>query len=125
MSKALIIDIKDEKDYENRVLNSKDPVVVSFDTPWCESCNILNLKIKEVVGKYKGKVIMAKVNTNDLPNLVPHNSDTVILPIVAIAKDGKIQSHIEGVQGTDDIKKFVDENVKKNIKRMCICKTKK
>lgn len=62
MSSAEFIKIKDEKDFEDKVLHSKDPVIVSFDAPWCESCKITNSSLEKVVEESDEKIAIAKVS---------------------------------------------------------------
>ncbi|KAG5669613.1 hypothetical protein PVAND_017498 [Polypedilum vanderplanki] len=110
MSEIKEIEVKDEKDFEQKVLKSEDPVVIAFDAPWCQSCKITNSKVKEVVKEHEKDIKIAKVDTYEAPE-VAQKTDVLCLPAVAIVNDGKVQSKLEGLPRTEDIKEFVDRNI--------------
>ena len=57
-----IFKVQDEQDFEKRVINSKNVVVVDFMATWCNPCKLLGPRIETVINEHKGKVSLAKVN---------------------------------------------------------------
>jgi thioredoxin 1 len=53
--------------FEATVLKSQVPVVVDFWAPWCGPCNMIAPILEEVAKEYAGKVIVAKVDTDQNP----------------------------------------------------------
>ena len=51
--------------FEEVVLKSTLPVVVDFWAPWCVPCKMVAPILDKVADEYAGKLIVAKVNTDD------------------------------------------------------------
>jgi thioredoxin 1 len=60
------IHVTDEA-FEKSVLQSETPVVVDFWAPWCGPCLAVAPTLDKLAGEYAGKVIIAKVNTDENP----------------------------------------------------------
>lgn len=60
------IHVTDEA-FETAVLQSPKPVVVDFWAPWCGPCLRVAPILDKLAGEYEGKLIVAKVNTDENP----------------------------------------------------------
>jgi thioredoxin 1 len=51
--------------FEKTVLQSKLPVIVDFWAPWCTPCKMVAPILDKLAKDYEGKLVVAKVNTDE------------------------------------------------------------
>lgn len=56
-----------DAEFEETVLKSTLPVIVDFWAPWCTPCKAVAPILDKIAKEMAGKVIIAKVNTDDYP----------------------------------------------------------
>jgi thioredoxin 1 len=60
------IHVTDEA-FERAILQSDLPVVVDFWAPWCGPCKMVAPILEKFAHEYAGKILVAKVNTDENP----------------------------------------------------------
>ncbi|HWQ03917.1 MAG TPA: thioredoxin [Longilinea sp.] len=51
--------------FEKTVLQSAVPVIVDFWAPWCSPCRAVAPTLEKLAKEYAGKLLVAKVNTDE------------------------------------------------------------
>lgn len=56
-----------DAEFENTVLKADLPVIVDFWAPWCGPCRMVAPVLDKVAKERAGKLVIAKVNTDENP----------------------------------------------------------
>lgn len=57
-----------DAEFEKTVLQASLPVVVDFWAPWCGPCRMVAPTLDKLATEYAGKLIIAKVDTDENPD---------------------------------------------------------
>lgn len=97
------------QDFEAKVLIPAEtvPVVVDFWAPWCEPCKVLKPMLEKLAEEYKGRFILAKVNSDENPELAQHFGVRSI-PSVKVLFQGQLVDEFNGVLPEGQIRAFLD-----------------
>ena len=96
--------------FEREVLDASNtvPVIVDFWAPWCGPCRSLTPIIEKVVGEFKGRVKLVKVNSDDNPEL-SQAFQIQSIPNVIAFKDGRAAAQFVGAQPESQVRAFVEK----------------
>lgn len=95
------------ENFDELVAKSVIPVVLDFWAPWCGPCKAIAPYIEELSEKYKGKVLVAKVNIDDSGDLAMKFGIRNI-PTVIFLKNGEVKEKIVGAVSKDKYSSVVD-----------------
>jgi thioredoxin 1 len=93
--------IKTDADFETKVLNAANPVVVDFYADWCGPCKFLAPVIEEMAKELAGKADVYKVNVDDVQSLAARYGIQSI-PTVIVFNGGQPAKQFVGVRGKEE-----------------------
>ena len=95
---SVIIEVITENFMTDVIEQSKEtPVIVDFWAPWCEPCKQLTPIIEKIIKEKNGKVILAKMNIDESPE-VAQQLKIQSIPAVMAFNDGQPIDGFIGVQ---------------------------
>jgi thioredoxin len=61
-----------DRTFEETVPKASLPVVVDFWAPWCAPCRMLAPSLEKIAAEYAGRLVVAKVNTDEASEWAVH-----------------------------------------------------
>lgn len=95
------------QEFQEKVINSSNPVLVDFWAPWCGPCRMLSPVVDSVSEQYDG-VDFYKVNADEEGSLAGEFG-IMSIPTLMLFKDGKIVDESLGVIGEEQLKEFIEQ----------------
>jgi putative thioredoxin len=107
----LVIDVT-EADFEFQVLERSLEVPVLLDcwAPWCGPCRSLGPVLEKLAQAYGGRFILAKINTDEAPNLSAALRIRSI-PLVVLFAGGRPVDQFVGALPEGQIRQFLDKHL--------------
>jgi len=107
----LVFDVT-EADFEARVLEASLDVPVLLDcwAPWCGPCRSLGPVLEKVVNSLGGRVLLAKINTDEAPNISAALRIRSI-PLVVLFIGGRPVDQFVGALPEGQVRQFLDKHL--------------
>jgi thioredoxin 2 len=104
------VDVHSDLVFDALISRSALPVLVDFWAPWCGPCKMVAPEIRKVAIESAGQVLVAKVNTEELPSLARRFRVTAI-PTMSIFRNGIEVAHQAGAMAAPAIRKFLEQDL--------------
>ena len=84
--------------------------MVDFWASWCGPCKMLSPTIESLAGQYDGRVLVAKVNVDEEPDLA-RRFGVMSIPTVVFLKNGMEFDRKVGLMPASSFTQVLDENL--------------
>jgi putative thioredoxin len=107
VSQGLAVDVG-RHNFDNVVIEGsrERPVLVDFWAPWCGPCKMLAPVLDKLAGEYAGRFTLAKLNTDDEPELASRYGIRGIPNVKAFA-NGAVVDEFTGVLPEGGVREFL------------------
>jgi thioredoxin 1 len=99
-----------DSEFEQKVTNSTEPVLIDFWAEWCGPCKMLSPVIDQLSEEMKGKIKIVKMNIDENPE-TPSSLGVRSIPTLMIFKDGKQISSKVGAHPKNKLKEWIDSSI--------------
>ncbi|KUK46879.1 MAG: Thioredoxin, partial [Anaerolinea thermophila] len=94
--------------FKTSVLESTVPVVVDFWAPWCGPCKMVAPALEKIAKEYNGKLLVAKVNTDENQEWASRYGVQGI-PTMLFISEGKVIHRQVGAMPEGMLRETVDQ----------------
>ena len=102
------IDVSSSATFDRLIAESPLPVLVDYWAPWCGPCRAVAPELKKVAARQAGRVIVAKVNTDDLADLGQRFGIRSI-PTMAVFSGGREVQRAAGARPAEEIERLIEQ----------------
>jgi thioredoxin 2 len=102
------LEIASTGDFDRLIARASLPVVVDFWAPWCGPCRMVAPELQKVAARQAGRVLIVKVNTDQLPDLGERYGIRSI-PTLAVFADGSEIASTPGARPATEIEAFIEQ----------------
>ncbi|XP_035780442.1 thioredoxin, mitochondrial-like [Anopheles albimanus] len=103
--------IKDHYEFDQKVINSDNPVIVNFHAEWCDPCKILTPKMTELLEPSE-EIDLAIVDVDDNAELV-QTFEVKAVPAILAFRNGVVVDKFIGLVDANMIENLIGKLTKK------------
>jgi thioredoxin 2 len=96
------VPVTSEQDFDDLVGHSPEPVLVDFWATWCGPCRAVAPELEKIADQRAGNLIVAKVDTDALPEVAGRFGIRSI-PTIVLFRAGKEAQRLSGAMSASEI----------------------
>jgi thioredoxin len=108
----MVVVLNDEN-FNKEVLSLEKPVLVDFWMNGCPPCSLLSPVLEKLEKEFSSQIIIAKANLDETP-LIIQKYGINAAPTIILFKDGKPVSGFVGFRPEQEIRIWLEENLRKD-----------
>ena len=110
-----IIEVTDEN-FQSVILEGsmQQPVLIDFWASWCQPCQVLMPLLAKLADEYKGKFILAKINTEE-QQAIAAQFQIRSIPAVKLVYQGKLVDEFAGALPESEVRAFLDKHIQQEV----------
>ena len=104
-----VVEVGDLVSFSELVAKSTLPVLVDFWAPWCGPCRSVAPEVYRLAALMSGEALIAKVNTEQLPEIASQHQVQSIPTFVLFAR-GRESARTSGAMSAARLREFIQHN---------------
>ena len=96
--------------FQQLAVEGEKPILVEFWAPWCVYCRRIAPALGKVAKEMEGKIQIAQVNIDDVPELA-HQERIEVIPTLVIYHKGEALASIVAPESKARIEAFINETI--------------
>lgn len=92
--------------FNQLIQQSELPVVVDFWAEWCGPCKMVSPSLERIAKKYRGKLLVVKINVDEKPQIALQYQIQSI-PTIMMFQNGQAVMRLVGAQSYESLKQQI------------------
>jgi len=100
-----------DQNFNEEVAKINKPILLDFWAQWCTPCLMFAPILDELSKEFEGKVVFAKINVDESPNMA-NQFKVESIPSVFLINKEQILGGFKGARQKEEVKNWIEEKTK-------------